>query len=334
MALNASDSISGILIATALFLGTPLSVASAAPKYSDSFRQERVKKDLLQFVLKPHPMGSQDQKEYSEQLKKSLSKLHLKIDVQQFDALVPDLTTVGRSLPRMKTIVGRNVVGRRKGRAPCGILWGGHFDTKYFQKISFVGANDGGSSTVLLLELARLIANEEPSLSGPKTLWKDCAQIFAFFDGEEAVLPEWEDGMKLFGIPDNLYGSRHFAKSLQLKNNLWNFNGTPITLAIILDMIGHEKQKLSITWGSDRSVAKQLESVRDNTKIEQVEFELEDDHSPLKVKGIPFVHIIDWENIKEWHTPQDNLSIISFENIVRTVDMLMRFLELPTTQRP
>src|ERR1700745_563937 len=52
-----------------------------------------------------------------------------------------------------------------------------HYDTKTFDAIRFVGANDGGSSTGLLLELARVIG-QHPNLARKIEL--------VFFDGEEA----------------------------------------------------------------------------------------------------------------------------------------------------
>src|SRR5438105_6271830 len=73
-----------------------------------------------------------------------------------------------------------------------------HYDTKVFDTFQFVGANDGGSSTGLLLELARVIG-QHPSLARKIEL--------VFFDGEEAY--------DHFSDTDGLFGSRHFAKQLQ-----------------------------------------------------------------------------------------------------------------------
>src|SRR5260370_19091533 len=64
--------------------------------------------------------------------------------------------------------------------------------------IRFVGANDGGSSTGLLLELARVIG-QHPDLARKIEL--------VFFDGEEAF--------EQFSDTDGLYGSRYFARELQ-----------------------------------------------------------------------------------------------------------------------
>src|SRR5256714_9327620 len=72
-----------------------------------------------------------------------------------------------------------------------------HYDTKVFDTFRFVGANDGGSSTGLLLELARVLALE-PRLAKKIEL--------VFFDGEEAV--------ENFSETDGIYGSRHFGQDL------------------------------------------------------------------------------------------------------------------------
>src|SRR5437764_2936153 len=73
-----------------------------------------------------------------------------------------------------------------------------HYDTKMFDTIHFVGANDGGSSTGLLIEMARVLALT-PGLAAKIEL--------VFFDGEEAF--------ENFSETDGLYGSRHFAAELR-----------------------------------------------------------------------------------------------------------------------
>ena len=60
----------------------------------------------------------------------------------------------------------------------------------------FVGANDGASTSGLVLELARVLVQDNPT---GLTLW------FVFFDGEEAVGGTWTSA-------DSLYGSREFVK--------------------------------------------------------------------------------------------------------------------------
>src|SRR5438045_9589162 len=71
------------------------------------------------------------------------------------------------------------------------------YDTKTFETIRFVGANDGGSSTGLLVEMARVLAMS-PALAAKIEL--------VFFDGEEAF--------ENFTATDGLYGRRHFTEGL------------------------------------------------------------------------------------------------------------------------
>src|SRR6266478_6131089 len=87
--------------------------------------------------------------------------------------------------------------GQGKVSSPSFLLCS-HYDTKMFDAIRFVGANDGGSSTGLLLELARVIG-QHPNLARKVEL--------VFFDGEEAY--------ESFSETDGLYGSRYFAKQLE-----------------------------------------------------------------------------------------------------------------------
>src|SRR5580692_3254839 len=84
-----------------------------------------------------------------------------------------------------------NVIGIVPGESPSVVVVGGHYDTARLEGTRFVGANDGGSSTALLLELARVLARRKNRL----TYW------LVFFDGEEA-LRQWSS-------TDSLYGSRH-----------------------------------------------------------------------------------------------------------------------------
>src|SRR6266581_4946918 len=86
---------------------------------------------------------------------------------------------------------------RAQGSTPPSFLLCSHYDTKTFDTIRFVGANDGGSSTGLLLELARVLG-QHPNLAGRVEL--------VFFDGEEAY--------ENFSETDGLYGSRYFARQL------------------------------------------------------------------------------------------------------------------------
>src|SRR5438105_9613247 len=103
-------------------------------------------------------------------------------------------------------------------------LLSSHYDTKIFDNFRFVGANDGGSSTGLLLEMARVLALN-PQLAEKIEL--------VFFDGEEAF--------ENFSETDGIYGSRHFARELQQNGTAKLFRG-----GILFDMVGD--RSLDITF--------------------------------------------------------------------------------------
>jgi len=151
-----------------------------------------------------------------------------------------------------------------------------------------VGANDGGSSVGLLLELARVFSQRKPDFS----LW------FVFFDGEEA--------QKAWTPTDSLYGSRYFVQRLRASGQTGR-----IKAMILMDMVGDKDLMLendlsSTPWlmGLVRDTATELglgEHLSGNPKA------ILDDHIPFTEVGIPAVDLIDFEfgpNNRYWHTPQ------------------------------
>ena len=54
---------------------------------------------------------------------------------------------------------------------------------------------------------------------------------------------------------------------------------------------------------------------------------MEDDHVPFARLGLPFIHIIDWTNLAEWHKASDTLEITSNKNMADFGDLLVRFLK-------
>ncbi len=295
---------------------------SSAPDISNIDKSLRV---ITQF---PHPMGSPEQKRLAQWMVKLLNDRGWKAEEQRFTVKTPT------GSPKDKHLVsrtGRNVVAWRAGVDDCVFIIGGHYDSKYFPEgVRFVGANDGGSSTALMLELARLWTHPAHAIS-PKLksggTWFDCDLVLAFFDGEEAFLPEWTDGERLLGVRDNLYGSRDFVNRLTRAGQTLLWKKKPIKLFLNLDMIGHKKQNLFITEGSENLLSEQFIALRGSVPIRKVPLSVEDDHVPFMRLGIPVIHVIDWTNLQEWHTPKDNLEIVSAERIAALLEVVMRFSE-------
>ena len=295
---------------------------SSSPDVSNLEKKLRVITQL------PHPMGSAEQKSLARWMVGYLSARGWRAEEQRFTVKTPSGSV---KEPKLVSRTGRNVVAWRTGNDDCAFIIGGHYDSKYFpQGVRFVGANDGGSSTALMLELARLWTHPAHALS-PKLksggTWFDCEIVLAFFDGEEAFLPEWTDGERLLGVRDNLYGSRDFVNRLVRAGSSLLWRKKPVKLFLNLDMVGHKNQNLFITEGSDNLLSEQFIALRGAVPIKKVPLAVEDDHIPFMRLGIPVIHVIDWTNLQEWHTPKDTLDIVSSEKIAALIEVVMKFSE-------
>jgi Zn-dependent M28 family amino/carboxypeptidase len=163
----------------------------------------------------------------------------------------------------------------------------------------FVGANDGGSSTGLLLELARVLSRRKPRYT----------LQFVFFDGEEAQR-QWTE-------TDSLYGSRYFVAQLSHEAK----QGT-IKAMILLDMIGDKdlvlENELSSTSSLMEMVRKSGRELGHSKHLAKAPNEIVDDHIPFLQVGIPAVNLIDYDygfNNIYWHTPNDTLDKISPQSL-------------------
>ena len=171
-----------------------------------------------------------------------------------------------------------------------------HYDTKTFDTISFVGANDGGSSTGLLIEMARVLGMQ-PTKAAKTEL--------VFFDGEEAF--------ENFTETDGLYGSRYFANELRDSKQVKRFHG-----GMLFDMVGDKSLTVMLPPESPADLASSLFAAADALKVREhftyFDRDITDDHTPLNTIGIPVIDIIDFD-FPAWHTAGDTLDQISAESL-------------------
>lgn len=165
------------------------------------------------------------------------------------------------------------------------VLFATHYDSKKMD--NFVGADDGGSSTGVTLELARLLCAQK----NPATIW------LVFFDGEEAF-GNWS-------ATDSTFGSRELAASLALSGQL------PLVRAVILtDMVGPSdlflpRETSSTPWLTDIIWSTAARLGYGKVFVNSAE-EVEDDHDPFLQRDVPSTDIIDL-NVPYWHTTRDTL---------------------------
>ena len=171
-----------------------------------------------------------------------------------------------------------------------------HYDTKIFDTFRFVGANDGGSSTGLLLELARVLG-QQPRLAEKIEL--------VFFDGEEAF--------ENFSDTDGIYGSRHFAHELGQDGSAKSFRG-----GILFDMVGDRSLDITLPPNSPTKITRDVFASADALKLRNYftyfDQDITDDHTPLNAIGIPVLDMIDF-HYPPWHTADDTMDKLSAQSL-------------------
>ena len=213
----------------------------------------------------------------------------------------------------------RNFIVRFPGKKPGVIVLGTHYETNYpLRNINFVGANDGGATTGLLMAMADQFREQTAhgrQLDG-YSVW------LVFFDGEEAF-NHWSES-------DSTYGSRHLAAK-------WGRDGTlqRIKAFILTDMIGDkdldiQHESNSTGWLVDvvRTAAHKFGYDRYFFKTEEA---VEDDHLPFVRRGVPSIDVIDLDygpNNSYHHTAQDTLDKISAHSLTIDGDVLLETVRL------
>ena len=207
-----------------------------------------------------------------------------------------------------------NFIVRFPGKKDGVVVLGTHYETNYpLRNINFVGANDGGATTGLLIEIANYLRGR--TLDG-YSVW------LVFFDGEEAV--------KSWTATDSLYGSKHLAAK-------WQSDGTlkRVKAFLLADMIGDKdldiyRDRNSTPWLLD--VVKQAATrfgyqsyffAQDN--------QIEDDHLPFVQRGVPSADIIDldygYENAYH-HTVEDTMDKLSAKSLTISGDVFLETIRL------
>ncbi len=213
----------------------------------------------------------------------------------------------------------RNFIVRFPGKRDGVIVLGTHYETNYYLKnINFVGANDGGSTTGLLLALAdhfRAEVARSRQLDG-YSVW------LVFFDGEEAI-QSWSQS-------DSTYGSRHLAAR-------WGRDGTlgKIKAFILADMIGDkdldiQRESNSTGWliAIFRGAA---HSLGDDKYFFQRDEAVEDDHLPFVSRGVPSIDVIDLDygpNNSYHHTAEDTMDKVSAHSLAIDGDVFLEAIRL------
>jgi glutaminyl-peptide cyclotransferase len=280
---------------TAAAAGEAKSEASAAPTsdtpapdtapipHIDAKRAFEYTREVTAFG--PRYMGNEAHKKLERYILDHLKEDHLNADQIEEDDFTAD--TVEGKFPV------HNIIAKFPGKKDGIIAILGHYDTNYpLRNIGYVGADDGGSSTAILLEYANQLRGKTRDGYSVWLVWTD---------GEEAVR-EWTD-------TDSLYGTRHLAEK-------WEKDGTlkKIKALFVMDMIAAQDVNIlrddnSTPWLLDL-IHTAAERGGYQSHFYAIKTPMEDDHLPFVKRGVPSADVIGMPygyNDVFHHTAQDTM---------------------------
>jgi Zn-dependent M28 family amino/carboxypeptidase len=207
-------------------------------------------------------------------------------------------------------VVLRNILGVFRPESPVRILLGAHWDTRpgadreedpARRHLPVPGANDGASGTAVLLEVARALADQPPSIGVD----------LVFFDGEDLGL----DGQaETFAL-----GSAGFVR---------DHPSYRPAFALIVDMVGRAGTRIPREALSAASAGALVEWVwrigREagvSVMADSLGGPVYDDHVAFLRAGVPALDLVDLAD-PAWHTTDDlpaNCSPLALEETARWV---------------
>lgn len=293
--------------------------SGAAPTV-DGERTMKYLKEIMAFG--PRPLGSAGHRKVEEYI-----LAHLKGDDVENDIFTA-------STPEGKFPV-HNIIAKFPGSKDGIIVIASHYDTNYpLRKTSFVGANDGGSSSALLLELANQLRGKRRDGYTILLVWDDA---------EEAIKPDGSGGLprEMPFEEDSLYGITHLAEKWKADGSLKN-----IKAFLLADMVGDADLNIEHDTNSTAWVEAVIYEAASRLGYQSHFFgrtmTVDDDHIPFMKLGVPSADFIDFNygyNDVFWHTTQDTVDKLSAKSLeivgstmLETVRILDRMEPLPPAQ--
>jgi hypothetical protein len=274
---------------------------TGAPDLADQFSGENALRHVQQLVdFGPRPPGSPAIDRSRDYITQQLTTMGWTVTKQAFTDATP------RGPMTFVNLLATFEAAKKRKALPSFLLCS-HYDTKLFETASFVGANDGGSSNGILLEMARVLATA-PDLAAKVQL--------VFFDGEEAYVN--------FTETDGLYGSRHFSQELVANDQAKQYRG-----GILFDMVGDRNLTITLSPDSPSQMTLDIFAAAEALKVRQhftyANNGIMDDHTPLNAAGVTTIDLIDFD-YPPWHTPADTMDKISAESLGIVGSVAARYL--------
>ena len=208
--------------------------------------------------------GSPGHQKTQDLVKQVLTKNGARIETDDFTATTP------RGPIAVHNIIGKFNVNSDPKQGI--FILAGHYDTLF--KPGFIGANDGASSTGILLAFADALKDQKTKMQ----IW--------------LVWTDLEEALESFVGDDGLYGSRHLAQKLAANGTAPRIKGF-----FLLDMIGDKdlgvaRETTSKAWLQDY-IAQAAKQLGYSQYFFQYEASIIDDHAPFLRAGVPAVDVVD-----------------------------------------
>lgn len=291
-----------------------------------AFDEDRAYGYLEQIVgFGPRPSGSEGMQRQQAYLVEHFTGAGAEVELQEFETRHPETG---------ERVVMANLIARFRPTATKRYLLCAHYDTRPFPDRDstnprgvFVGANDGGSGTAALMEMAHHVA------SLPESIGID----LVLFDGEEFVFDSQRDPYFL--------GSTYFARSYAASANTRGPGQPGYTAGVLLDMIGDRELQLYYernSWNYARDVTVEIWNTARRLGIDafqpRIRHLVRDDHLPLnQIAKIPTADLIDFDYPRPgfrhqsyWHTEQDTLDKCSGRSLTAVIFVLHTWLATKT----
>uniref|UniRef100_A0AC35UAH9 Glutaminyl-peptide cyclotransferase n=1 Tax=Rhabditophanes sp. KR3021 TaxID=114890 RepID=A0AC35UAH9_9BILA len=284
-------------------------------------------KTLLSPILIPRTVGSNGHKKVADYITNVSKDAGFSVEYDIFD----DITPNGR-------FTFKNIIATFDPSAPRRLVLACHYDSKIFPNQVFIGAIDSAVPCAMMLDIANVLG---PLLSSRKD--KSITLQLIFFDGEEAF-KEWTS-------TDSIYGSRHLAHKWATQY----YNDTDgksqnlvkeidrIDVLVLLDLLGAPGTTLNPFYShktynhyskfSDIELAlRNTDNLYTQSPVFSTSYSygaIEDDHVPFLARKVPIVHLIPSAFPREWHTINDDATILDYTSIHTILTVVKIFTGKP-----
>lgn len=185
-----------------------------------------------------------------------------------------------------------------------------HYDTK--ANVTCPGANDGASTTALLIAFARMLGEWRTPKGNVMLVWTD---------GEEAMGAS-------YGVNDGLQGSKRAVEYLQMKKR-------QVQAVLCLDMLGDKDLHISIPANGTEKLAKiavlAARRIGEPKLVSRSTDSVKDDHMPFLAAGYSAIDLIDFDYGPKnawWHTSEDTIDKISVESLEKSGRLVTELLNI------